>query len=399
MNSWQILLALLTGLGLGLFIGFLLHKYVIRRRQFDYETIMQQSKQVFADLSLEALSRSTGELVKLARSQNEVGAKELQSKKALIDQTLEQMSVRLDSVKSLVQSLDKDRAEKFGELAKQLQMSSQQTAALTATTDSLRQALAGSKTRGQWGERMAEDVLRLAGFVENVNYVKQKTIASAGTRPDFTFLLPKGLKVNMDVKFPLDNYLRYLEAGSQQEKARCASAFLADVKNQCRNLLGREYINPEQYTVDYVLMFIPNEQVFAFIQEQDRSVMDQALAKKIIFCSPLTLFAILAVIRQAVDNFALEQVSNEILSLLGQFNKQWGMFKDCMDKMGEKIEDAHKQFGVLSSTRTRMLDRQLDKIEQLRSERGLPATAESTGLDAEQTKQLPAETGPANRAY
>ena len=35
---------------------------------------------------------------------------------------------------------------------------------------------------GQWGERMAEDVLRLAGFVENVNYVKQ-TQVDGGTRP------------------------------------------------------------------------------------------------------------------------------------------------------------------------------------------------------------------------
>jgi len=53
---------------------------------------------------------------------------------------------------------------------------------------------------------MAEDVLQLAGFVENVNYVKQKTLA-AGSRPDFTFLLPRKLTLNMDVKFPLDNYL------------------------------------------------------------------------------------------------------------------------------------------------------------------------------------------------
>ena len=32
---------------------------------------------------------------------------------------------------------------------------------------------------GQWGERMAEDVLRLAGFVENVNYVKQTQLDGA----------------------------------------------------------------------------------------------------------------------------------------------------------------------------------------------------------------------------
>ena len=59
---------------------------------------------------------------------------------------------------------------------------------------------------------MAEDVLRLSGFIEGVNYLKQKTLETAAGRPDYTFPLPQGRKVNMDVKFPLDNYVRFLEA-------------------------------------------------------------------------------------------------------------------------------------------------------------------------------------------
>ena len=54
-------------------------------------------------------------------------------------------------------------------------------AELASTAQGLREALASSKTRGQWGERMAEDVLRLAGFVEGVQYRKQKAVAQ-GTR-------------------------------------------------------------------------------------------------------------------------------------------------------------------------------------------------------------------------
>ena len=60
--------------------------------------------------------------------------------------------------------------------------------------------------RGQWGERMAEDVLRLAGFVENVNYRKQVQIEGGTGRPDYTFELPKGHVLYMDVKFPLAAY-------------------------------------------------------------------------------------------------------------------------------------------------------------------------------------------------
>ena len=111
----------------------------------------------------------------------------------------------------------------------------------------------------------------------------------------------------MDVKFPLDNYLRYQEANSDADKSRHMSDFLRDVRGRVKEVVGREYINPEQNTVDYVLLFIPNEQVYAFIHEQDRTILDDALMNKVVFCSPLTLYAILAVIRRAVDNFTLEK--------------------------------------------------------------------------------------------
>ena len=80
--------------------------------------------------------------------------------------------------------------------------------------------------RGQWGERMAEDVLQLAGFLEGINYHKQREIDTG--IPDFTFLLPDGLSLHMDVKFPLDNDLRYLDA-ERTDSAAVRYDFLRDV--------------------------------------------------------------------------------------------------------------------------------------------------------------------------
>ena len=162
---------------------------------------------------------------------------------------------------------------------------------------------------------MAEDILRLIGFVEGVNYRKQATVHGGGSRPDFVFLLPQDLKLNMDVKFPLDNYLKYIDAESEADKATYQSNFLRDVRARINEVSDRQYIDPEQGTVDYVLLFIPNESVYAFIHEADSKILEVALQKKVIWCSPLTLYAVLAVVRQAVDNFALKQASNEVLSL------------------------------------------------------------------------------------
>ena len=87
-----------------------------------------------------------------------------------------------------------------------------------------------------------------------------------------------------------------------------------------------------------VLLFIPNEQVYATIHEHDPGLLDEALAHKVVLCSPLTLFAVLAVIRQASESFRLEERSKEIVALLGGFAKQWDAFTDQMEKVQGEAE-------------------------------------------------------------
>ncbi len=353
------------------------------QRQAHLTAVLDNLKASFGSLSFEALSRSTDEFLKLAKakldSEREVSAKDLDAKKSLIDQQLQQMTVELGKVAQLMSDLEKDRVEKFGQLSSQLKATNEHTAALLQTTSTLREALASTKARGQWGERMAEDVLRLAGFMENVNYVKQKTLEGVGSRPDFTFLLPRNLKLNMDVKFPLDNYVRFIEATSEVDRAKFRSDFLKDVKARIKEVTSREYINPEQETVDSVLLFIPNEQIYAFIQEQDRSLLDDGIRHGVVICSPVTLFAILAVIRKAVDNFTLERTSNEILSLFGAFRRQWDEFVKKLELLGRRIGDAQKEYEALTTTRRRQLERPLNRIEDLRTQRGLPVATEAEG--------------------
>lgn len=360
----------------GLVAAYFLRRILFRESETNRKEIMDAMKASFGSLSLDALSKSTEEFLKLAGeklgSEREMSAQELDSKKGLIDQQLQRMTAEMEKVSKIMKELEKDRVEKFGELSNQLKSTNEQTTALIKSTNTLNEALASTKIRGQWGERMAEDVLRLAGFIENVNYVKQKSIQGIGTIPDFTFLLPRSLKVNMDVKFPLDNYIEFLKVDSKSEKERFLKNFLRDVKNKIKEVTTRDYINPEQNTLDYVLLFIPNEQIYAFIHEQDRSILDEGIKNRVIFCSPITLFAVLAVIRQAVDNFALEQTSNEILSLFGAFKKQWHEFINKLETVGKRIGDAQKEYDAVMTTRRRQLEKPLGKIEELRSQRGLP---------------------------
>jgi DNA recombination protein RmuC len=300
-------------------------------------------------------------------------AQDLAGKKTSIDDSLDTigraMSEEMQQVQKLVRELERDRQAKFGELTGAIQRSHEQMSLLSETTQGLRQALSSTKARGQWGERMADDVLRLHGFVEGVNYRKQRAIA-AGI-PDFTFILPDGLSLHMDVKFPLDNYLRYLEAEGDLEQRRARDDFLRDVRGHVKTLAGRGYSDAATdagagESVDCVLLFIPNEAVYAFIHEQDRTILDDALGLKLVFCSPLTLYAVLAVVRQAVDNFQVERTSAEILARLAAFGKQWGAFVDKMDKLDRSLHTARRDYDELVGTRKRQLERELDRIDDLR---------------------------------
>ncbi|OGW83426.1 MAG: recombinase RmuC [Omnitrophica bacterium RIFCSPLOWO2_01_FULL_45_10] len=368
------ILGLICGLAMGLVIIFFL-RFGSRKGQ-DIELVVKRLKESFGELSLDALSKITSEFQKfsseLLSKQLHDGEKDLDGKKKLIDQTLGVMNSELERLQTLVINFEKDREQKYGEVASQLKAAAEQTTKLQETTSHLRNTLASRTARGQWGQRMAEDVLRLAGFIEDVNYHKEKVQDTVNTRPDYTFLLPQGLKVNMDVKFPLDNYLRYTEAEIDSERDRCKEQFLRDARMRIKEVTNRSYINPEENTVDYVIVFIPNEQAYAFINENDRNLLDEALRNKVIVCSPLTLYAILAVIRQAVDNFNLEKSAKQILSLLGAFNKQWDAFIKSFDKLGRKLKETQDEYNNLTSTRRDQLERPIKKIEDLRRQQGIP---------------------------
>jgi len=356
-----------------------------RHRSAEFDRLSDHMKDSFGALSLQALYRNSEEFLKMARetlgNQMEMGGRELESKKALIDQVLGGMKGDLLKVQELITTFEKDREQKFGELKFQMGHAAEQTRMLRETAEGLRSALTNTKIRGQWGERMAEDVLRASGLVEGVNYVKQETQESTGKRPDYTFFLPGGKKVHMDVKFPLDNYLRFMEAEGDEERERCKTQFLRDVRLRIRDVSTREYVLPEDQTVDCLIVFIPNEQVFAFIHECDATIMDEAMARQVVLCSPVTLYAVLAVIRRGVENFQLEKTASRILTLFSSFYRQWNGFVGTMERMGKKIEEAQREYEALVSVRRNQLERSLLKIEEMRKAKNLPDDEPPDGED------------------
>jgi len=149
MNWLYALTALVIGFVLALLAAFLLRFIQAKtarelaeelfheseaQKKASIDAIIENIKASFGSLSLDALSKSTEEFLKLAKarleSEREIGVRELDAKKGLIDQQLQQMTSKLDDVSKLMKELEKDRVKKFGELASHLNIATQQTMAL-----------------------------------------------------------------------------------------------------------------------------------------------------------------------------------------------------------------------------------------------------------------------------
>ena len=307
---------------------------------------------------------------------------DLAAKKDVIESRLGQMQsevrAEMDRMITLVGQLGEATSQRFGQVDSSLKAHAEITQHLSMTTQGLREALASPNNRGQWGERMAEDIIRSAGLIEHKQYRKRTSVAGDGQGiPDFTFFLPKSHVLFMDVKFPMAAYLRYLDATTDAERTAHRATFLRDVRMRVKELARREYAkNDDRQAVDNVLLFVPNETLSAFIHENDPGLIDEAMRQNVVICSPLTLFAFLGVIRQAFDNFMIEQTSQEMLQLLGKFAQQWGKYADSVDKVKRQFDTVSKSFDELATTRRRALERPLKDLEAMRLERGVAVDGE-----------------------
>ena len=308
------------------------------------------------------------------------GSNQFGTKADAIDQTLrqvaEQMALKMKEIDTALGDLRESSSRQFGTVE-------QAVTALSKRTDNLNEILSSSQARGQWGERLAEDMLRAAGFVEGINYRKQGTIDGGG-RPDYRFDMPPDRVLFMDVKFPLDKYAEYVAAQNDIQRASAKADFVRAVKGHVDALARRDYIDKSaENSIDYVLMFVPNESISGFVHEADPNLIDYALSKKVVLCSPLTLYAFLVVIRQASDSFHTEKTSVEIMQYINLFFKQWESYVQAVEKVRKSFATLTDDLESIDTngTRFKMLNAQIKKIERLRTKQGIPELPASAADD------------------
>ena len=287
---------------------------------------------------------------------------DLANKERNFSQMMDRILKDLNEHRERLSRSDQQNVQHFATLKQELAAHQQATTQLAATTEGLKKILSNNQSRGQFGEQVAEDLLRLSGFTPNIDYVKQA--ASADGRPDFSIKLPDGLVINVDVKFPYQNLQAMVETEDAGAKKQLAQLFKQDIKQKIKQLLTRDYINPGQ-TVDFVVMFIPNEMIFSYVYENLNDVWEEGMRNKIVFAGPFSFTAILRLVRQAHNALKMQQNTQVIIDNIRVFEKEWTKYNDEFKKFGDNIERVSKGYNALNTTRTQKLERAVDKIKLL----------------------------------
>jgi len=361
-------------LGVGVILGAGITYFLLQRRMS-----VQDHLQAIGDQILEVAKEKLG-------AEKEIIKTDMEGKKDAIKTLVDEIRLQLKETDRNLRRSDEDRISSFSALKKELETHKQLASELRGSTDELKNILSNNQTRGQFGERVAEDLLKMAGFVINHDYFVQ-TAASDG-RPDFTLVLPDKTKVNIDVKFPYQNLQKYTEAKDKDEKARHFAQFQRDVRDKIKQIATRGYVNPDDNTVDFAVAFIPNEMIFSFIYEHFSDIWEEAMDKKVVLAGPYSFVAMLRLIKQAHSNFHLQTNIHSIIQLVQKFRQEYGKFSDELETLGSRLESTSKQFQVVSSTRSRQLGRVMDQIESQKAftEVGNPSAENQQLLENNETK-------------
>src|SRR5210317_1358951 len=276
----------------------------------------------------------------------------------------------------------KDFLEKTGEIKSSISGVDQQTRNLISV-------LNNNQSRGQWAEFQVEDLLSIMEYKDGIHYESQK-IMKSGNKPDFTFYLPDNKTINMDSKFPLNLYMQLsklnldLEDETLDEISRKQITDSIKIKNKefidkaiktkIDETASREgYISPEEDTVDFVLMYIPLENLYHFLLTSEiganrTPVIQYAFSKKVILVSPQTLIAYLETIRHSMKLFSLQTDTKNILATHEKIKVEIRKFIESFDDVTKRLDQTVKSFEALKNTRVNKLEKSFEELDSVNKE-------------------------------
>jgi len=236
-------------------------------------------------------------------------------------------------------------------LKEQLKHLQEQNIKITQEAENLTKALkADTKTQGNWGELILERVLEKSGLRKNEDFLVQHTFEDPNdetkkVRPDVIVHLPNEKEIIIDSKVSLTHYERFINEEDAKLKEQYIKEHINSIKNHINELSEKKYHEIKKVkTLDFVLLFIPNDPAFAYALNYDPTLWEKAFEKNIIIVTPITILATLKTIDSLWNIEKRQKNVEEIARLAGTLYEKFLGFYENFKRIGQAINDTQKQY-------------------------------------------------------
>lgn len=276
-----------------------------------------------------------------------------------------QVSQRLESVSQQMATSQKSVGERLDNAAKvvgdvqkslgQLGQASERIFEVGKDIAGLQEILRAPKIRGGLGEYFLADLL---GQILPGKHFKTGHGFKSGNIVDAVIHLG-GKLVPVDSKFPLENFRRVVEAGSDEERRALKKKFVTDVKKHI-DAIAAKYILPDEGTYDFAFMYIPAENVYYEVivkDDADNTLTEYAMGKRVIPVSPNSFYAYLQAIILGLKGFQVEENARAILENLTRLQGDFVRFRDEFGILGKHIGQTHSKYEDIDKKLVRLQDK------------------------------------------
>ena len=263
--------------------------------------------------------------------------------------------------KSMVDNI-KTNSENKASLEKAIEDLMKRTQDIGNDANNLAKALKNeSKTQGNWGELILENILEKSGLTEGEHYEKQSAIKDSkgnsvfhdetGSRliPDIVVHYPDNKDLIIDSKVSLTAFVDYCNAADESEKANALKRHLLSLRNHCKELQKKNYssyVKSPRVSLDYVVMFVPNESAMQLALYEDATLWRDAFEAGVFITSEQNLLALLrmiqlawAQVKQARNQQEVFEAVNKLLDRVGEFVKRYEDLGKKMDALRNSYDD------------------------------------------------------------
>ncbi len=365
------------------------HAVELREKQMREDLAKQheQLREAFKALSVETLSSSTKEFLKLAEQkflqQNQVGAAELEKKRLAFEQLLKPVTETLAKTDAKLGEIEKARAESFGKLAAEMAGLGKAGEQLREETGKLVRALREPHVRGRYGEMQLKRVAELAGMAEYCDFTQQdQTVDSAGNalKPDMIVRLPSDRVVVVDAKTNIKAYLEAHEAADPVTAEACLDRFARHVGEQATSLARKKYWAQYEGSPEFVVMFIPGDQFIDAALSRQPEILENAARQGVILASPSTLIGLLRAVHVGYKEQRLAAAAEELRKLGIEFHDRAAVAFGHIAGIGDLLERTVNKYNEFVGSYRSRLEPTLRKFEEegAKSSKELPAAVEVT---------------------